>query len=953
MPSPSSAAVTPKGPSSALRACAGLAFVLLAVTCGGGGHSGSSYSSPALGTPLNPFLPSPYPSPNPSPSGVAPFSSAYIYSFAPQKATAYSQVELWGWGLLGATQVTFGGVQATVFSTPDDKTLRVGVPPGAKSGPIAVTTLHGLVQTSGSFTFDPSAPPPSFIHGLIPSSGPVATLVRVRGTGLFGTTGVAFGGVPAVLQAGNSDSEVAVTVPTGAKSGPVTLTLPTGATVASSLPFTVTTGPIGAPVLNDYTPKTGGPGTSLALTGVNLETVSGVTLGGKPVEYFVWGDTSLVAWVPNQGAASGDLAVISPSGTASHPSPFTLVESAPAIRTFFPQSGPDDSRVFIFGSNLLSTTGVKFGNVASPWFRVISNWQVEAMVPAKATQGPVSILSGQGVATSTRSFTVTPEIGSLAVGIAGMYVTQATQDQDNSVPLVANKDAVARIFLLANRYNRVTPPIQVTLLDAKGAPLLTREVRGTDAGVPERMDEGSRSASWNLTIPGNLIQPGISLSAKVLPVADLALPAEGVSAPEDGLPLALNVVTVPPIGITIVPIISALGTGNVSKGDRTLESWTSRFQAIYPIDAIDLKEGQPITTKFDLSGGIEQYISLRNQLDVLRLQGDRQRYFYGVFIKPFSGNLLGLGNFPPTAASTDGRTAIGYDTQSLRDGESYPEVFAHEMGHCLGRRHAPCGPAGGPDKAYPYPKGALGSFGMDVRGNRVLDPHVYSDVMGYCSPQWISDYTYKGVLNWRNLQAAGLGAGQMAALQALPGLLVWGQVNEGVVTLEPAFDVQAALDPPGPGDYLLQVLDRHGAVLGQQSFAPRDEPDLPADTRVASFAFILPMTPLMQEGMASLRVQRGGVTLATRASTSAGSMAAHPAAAVLQREPVATAWGEGRVLLTWDAARHPAVTVKDAATGQSIALAEGGEMTLVTEARDLILTFTDGLRTVTRQIQVR
>ncbi len=40
---------------------------------------------------------------------------------------------------------------------------------------------------------------------------------------------------------------------------------------------------------------------------------------------------------------------------------------------------------------------------------------------------------------------------------------------------------------------------------------------------------------------------------------------------------------------------------------------------------------------------------------------------------------------------------------------SMPEV-AHEVGHNLDLRHAPCGGAGGPDPTFPYPDGSIGMW---------------------------------------------------------------------------------------------------------------------------------------------------------------------------------------------------------------------------------------------------
>jgi hypothetical protein len=73
----------------------------------------------------------------------------------------------------------------------------------------------------------------------------------------------------------------------------------------------------------------------------------------------------------------------------------------------------------------------------------------------------------------------------------------------------------------------------------------------------------------------------------------------------------------------------------------------------------------------------------------------------------------------------------------------------------MGRHHAPCGGAQGVDPKFPYPDGSTG-----VPGWRQSDASFVfeaNDVMGYCTPFWISDYTYKALANRITVvNAAGL-----------------------------------------------------------------------------------------------------------------------------------------------------------------------------------------------------
>jgi hypothetical protein len=91
------------------------------------------------------------------------------------------------------------------------------------------------------------------------------------------------------------------------------------------------------------------------------------------------------------------------------------------------------------------------------------------------------------------------------------------------------------------------------------------------------------------------------------------------------------------------------------------------------------------------------------------------------------------------------RCAVGFGWTD----ETNLDIAAHELAHTLGRMHAPCsnvgqGP-GGVDPAYPHDKAGIGGFGYDVIKRQLKDPARYKDFMSYCSPYWVSDYTYAGL----------------------------------------------------------------------------------------------------------------------------------------------------------------------------------------------------------------
>ena len=100
----------------------------------------------------------------------------------------------------------------------------------------------------------------------------------------------------------------------------------------------------------------------------------------------------------------------------------------------------------------------------------------------------------------------------------------------------------------------------------------------------------------------------------------------------------------------------------------------------------------------------------------------------------FEGGVSGLGWVGQQ------RVSVGLDL-----GVDTGHTAAHEIGHNFGRRHAPCGNPSSPDPHYPYPNATIGVYGMDTDEDVLLSPAANFDMMSYCGPEWVSDYTYEGL----------------------------------------------------------------------------------------------------------------------------------------------------------------------------------------------------------------
>jgi hypothetical protein len=562
--------------------------------------------------------------------------------------------------------------------------------------------------------------------------------------------------------------------------------------------------------------------------------------------------------------------------------------------------------------------------------------------PTPASQ-QVSVASG-ALATASVAYTgSTPP--SLDLSIDGMYVVQAVQSYGDTVPLVAGRDAVVRVFARANAPNSVAPAVRLRLYQgASATPVQTWTVAATRPAVPTTIREDSLAWSWNQRVPGALLQPGARLLADVDPADAVAESDEANNAfPASGTAKTLDVRTVNPFTIRFVPVRMAgnNATGNVSSANRA--QFLATFAKLYPVAAInsDVRSSVYTTTTTDTlqpNNANGAWGAVLSEVAALRASDGFTGYYYGVVRAGYGSGTAGIGYVP-------GRTAVGWDRLPSGDG-----VAAHELGHNLSLSHAPCGGAGGADPNFPYAGGVAGIYGLDVASMTLKLPSL-TDLMGYCNNTWISDYHFLKALNYRQGNAAAI----VMSSRAEPALLVWGRIVNGVVMLEPAFEITApARLPSGRGAFTLEALDAAGRPLYAASFDGERVADLGEDER--HFAFVVPLAR-MGAGVARLQV-RGGFAASvreSRAALAAGAQADAAALRQLQPAPAAAASREGgeAVRLRWNAADYPMALVRDAATGDILSFARGGDAALVSGATSLDITFSDGVRSRKERATVR
>ena len=581
----------------------------------------------------------------------------------------------------------------------------------------------------------------------------------------------------------------------------------------------------------------------------------------------------------------------------------------------------------------------------------------------------------------------------LDLWIDNIYVTQATQTYTKSVPLVAQRRGLVRIFTRADQANNAVPQVR---LDFYYNGVFSKSLRlNADngfAGVPTVVDSRNYTYSHDYFIDAADIRPGLQLHAEIDPDTVYSQSnylndvwPHGARRSDYSIDISKlkreNVWTAPTYRTMLVPLRTSNGlVGDVNSSNS--ESFVEYLRRVLPVpEALDVRVRSPYYFNGTPGPNYDyQWTRVLNEMDALRYAENQPTRHYYAVLKPYynggGSGMAWIGGW--SAVGVDWTTPVGggNGTTTWRSG-----TYAHEVGHNLSLRHAPCGGAAGADPYFPYYNGGIGVTGFDVFRNRIFNPsdsNYWSDLMGYCGYDWISDYHYKRAMQWRNNNdwlngnktAPGLAAGQewtgpvdhdlpadetetaldkKGAIATTDSLLIWGRIENGRVILEPAFRVKGRPTPaPAHSDYQLQALDQHGRVLAQQPFEIYQSDH--GDDYGFAFRMALPAASRSAGKTASgelseLRLLQHGNQLISINGKARSNKTVRPAS--LQKR------ADKRVL-EWDAQTYPVALVRNAETGEVLSFAREGRLELpASAAKELDVQFGDGIGSKRQRFPMR
>jgi hypothetical protein len=451
-------------------------------------------------------------------------------------------------------------------------------------------------------------------------------------------------------------------------------------------------------------------------------------------------------------------------------------------------------------------------------------------------------------------------------------IIQSVQNGSNSVPLVAGRATVVRVYVTVSGAAELSGVIVEAAATRNGAPLPGSPRRSDPRTVTTSASRGNYASSFNIALPAEWLSGNVQLSIVVDPDNRIAESNET----NNRLARTLEFLAVPRLDLTIVPIQYTHTPNGRTYPAPTRDTVSDWIMRAYPISGITVRLRAPISFTGDLRSGGEWERLLNIVTSVRQSDGaPSSRVYYGLVPiangsdRWFSSGIAGIGWIGL-------RASLGLDLSSPADAAG--QLAAHEIGHNLGRYHAPCGVSGDPRQPFPYADGSIGSdvYGLDISRARIWSPTTpdnTKDLMSYCRPQWVSDFTYQGLLNNQRIYGAGVA-------QVGSGYLVRAVLEEdGSATLEPVYVLDpVALDVPQSGEYTIELLNAVGTVLATHSVAAVEAEgpyhygeSLMHHDHEHAHRSIVAIVPAPAATVAQVRLRQNGAVIAERAI---GSIAA-------------------------------------------------------------------------------
>jgi Leucine-rich repeat (LRR) protein len=374
------------------------------------------------------------------------------------------------------------------------------------------------------------------------------------------------------------------------------------------------------------------------------------------------------------------------------------------------------------------------------------------------------------------------------------------------IKLLPKKDALIRVLVKAD--SELNPPnLQINIKNNSAIKTLPLEKTTfeTIAGVV--------TISYSTIAPQEWMTPGVQFEISLA----------------DNDPVIVEPKFAPSTTLSVMIIPTSLG-GAISQVPE-LGDIEKSIKGFWPFSDVQTK----LHPLYIAKGGTD---SLLFELEDLRIIEGTSVYYFGFFahekVTSFGGRAYGVTS----------KSAVGADYSNSVQQNGYLRlweyIMLHELGHNFGREHINCG---GPqlwDINYPYNVKSIGSLGISTDLKTYFVPQNYdaggfADIMSYCYPQHVSDYTYQGVQDYLELNPPQpFTTNTVQGLQKIKNphersLYISGEIKpNGDTSLRRFVPLNHVMDADASSDYLIKVTFTNGTVVERHANVPTVDHPTPA-----------------------------------------------------------------------------------------------------------------------------
>lgn len=373
--------------------------------------------------------------------------------------------------------------------------------------------------------------------------------------------------------------------------------------------------------------------------------------------------------------------------------------------------------------------------------------------PGNGTSTDVDPTSPGGGAKSNVKDALQVDKVSLYQGVEVRLVKDGAEVGERNAPIITNRPALVRVHATKDAKVRVGEVTANLHLKIDGEETVISD--GPKAVLD--YDDTSLDSTFNFELTAEQMTSDVEMSVELVGSSD----ADAVTFPAEGAALNVGAEDAAKLRVQLIPVkYAADGSDRLPPLDSvSVKRYHDALYQMYPVSEVEITQHKPLDWDIPIEPTGSGWDQLLNAVMTMRVdeEVDEDVYYIGVFnpaadIREYCGHggcVLGIapaaGFSNPGALDTQMalRSALVVGYQTSRSGGT----ISQELAHAMGRLHAPCGNPAAIDKNYPYKKASIGSTGWDPLSKKLVSGDEYSDFMSYCSPVWVSDYTYKAIFD--------------------------------------------------------------------------------------------------------------------------------------------------------------------------------------------------------------